>query len=52
MIVNRIIDNAAVAIASVNRLRPRSPPAAWRWATPRKGGATVFGVAGEQARQP
>ncbi len=44
MIVNRIIDNASVAIASVNR---RSVTSARDMALghPRKGGATVFGVA-------
>ena len=44
MIVNRIIDNASVAIASVNR---RSVTSARDMALghPRKAGATVFGVA-------
>jgi len=43
MIVNRIIDNAAVAIASVNR---RAPTSARGMALghPRQNGATVFGV--------
>lgn len=43
MIVNRIIDNAAVAIAAINR----APPAAARaqaLAHPRAGGATLFGM--------
>ncbi len=47
MIVNRIIDNAAVAIAAINR-----PPVAnartQALAHPRPGGATLFGVPGEQ----
>ena len=44
MIVNRIIDNASVAIAADQPPSGRSRRATWRWATPRKGGATVFGV--------
>lgn len=47
MVINRIIDNASVAIAAINR----SPPAAARaqaLAHPRDGGATVFGVANDQ----
>jgi len=43
MVINRIIDNAAVAIAAINR----APPAVSRaqaLAHPRKGGATVFGL--------
>ena len=47
MVINRIIDNAAVAIAAINR----APPAASRaqaLAHPRKGGATVFGLADER----
>jgi 2-methylcitrate dehydratase len=44
MIVNRIIDNAAVAIASVNRSAPISARG-MALGHPRKGGATVFGVA-------
>jgi len=47
MVINRIIDNASVAIAAINR----SPPAAARaqaLAHPREGGATVFGVPNEQ----
>jgi 2-methylcitrate dehydratase len=43
MAINRIIDNASVAIAAINR----SPPACARaqaMAHPRRGGATVFGV--------
>ena len=43
MIINRIIDNAAVAIASVNRSAPTSARG-MALGHPRKGGATVFGV--------
>ena len=51
MIVNRIIDNAAVAIASVNR---RAPISARGMALghPRKGGATVFGVGPSKGFSP
>jgi 2-methylcitrate dehydratase len=47
MVINRIIDNASVAIAAINR----SSPAAARAqaiAHPRKSGATVFGLPNEQ----
>jgi 2-methylcitrate dehydratase len=43
MIVNRIIDNAAVAIAAINR-RPVVSARMMALAHPRKGGATVFGM--------
>ncbi|HQT63455.1 MAG: 2-methylcitrate dehydratase [Acidocella sp. 20-57-95] len=43
MIINRIIDNASVAIASVNRSAPTSARGMALGHT-RKGGATVFGV--------
>ena len=43
MIVNRIIDNASVAIAAINR-RPVVSARDMALARPRKGGATVFGV--------
>jgi 2-methylcitrate dehydratase len=43
MIINRIIDNAAVAIASVNR-RPVVSARGMALGHPRKGGATVFGA--------
>lgn len=43
MIINRIIDNASVAIASVNR-RPVITARDMALAHPRRGGATVFGV--------
>ena len=47
MAINRIIDNAAVAIAAINR----APPACARAQAvchPRAGGATVFGLANDQ----
>ena len=44
MIVNRIIDNASVAIAASNR-RPVVSARDMALARPHKGGATVFGVA-------
>jgi 2-methylcitrate dehydratase len=47
MVINRIIDNASVAIAAINR----APPAAARaqaLAHPRDGGATVFGLANDR----
>jgi 2-methylcitrate dehydratase len=43
MIINRVIDNAAVAIASVNR-RPVVSARGMALGHPRKGGAQVFGV--------
>jgi len=43
MIVNRIIDNAAVALAAINR-RPVVSARGMALGHPRKGGATVFGV--------
>jgi len=43
MIINRIIDNAAVAIASVNR-RPAVSARGAALGHPRKGGATLFGA--------
>ncbi len=43
MIINRIIDNAAVAIAAINR-RPVVSARAMSLGHPRKGGATIFGM--------
>jgi 2-methylcitrate dehydratase len=43
MVINRIIDNASVAIASVNRAPPRAARAQ-ALAHPRDKGATVFGM--------
>ena len=47
MIINRVIDNAAVAIAAINR-EPVANARTQALAHPRAGGATVFGVAAEQ----
>ncbi|MBL6929729.1 MAG: MmgE/PrpD family protein [Rhodospirillales bacterium] len=47
MIINRIIDNASVAIASANR-RPVVTARAQATAHPRSGGATVFGIGGDR----
>ncbi len=44
MIINRIIDNASVAIAAINR-RPVVSARDMALARPNKNGATVFGVA-------
>ena len=46
MIVNRVIDNAAVAVAAINR-RPVTTARAEALAHPRPGGATVFGCGPE-----
>ena len=43
MVINRIIDNASVAIASLNR-KPVVSARQMALAHPRKNGATVFGV--------
>ncbi len=51
MIVNRIIDNAAVAIAAINRRAPTTARA-MALGHPRKGGARVFGVPGTRAVSP
>jgi 2-methylcitrate dehydratase len=51
MIVNRIIDNAAVAIASVNRSAPTSARG-MAMGHPRKGGATVFGLPSKMRFSP
>ncbi len=47
MIINRIIDNASVAIASVNR-RPVANARMQALAHPRENGATVFGMPNSQ----
>lgn len=47
MVINRIIDNASVAIASANR-RPVASARAMAIAHPRQGGATVFGMPNSQ----
>lgn len=47
MIINRIIDNASVAIAAANR-RPVASARAMALCHPRQGGATVFGMPSSQ----
>jgi 2-methylcitrate dehydratase len=47
MIINRIIDNAAVAIAAINR-QPVANARTQALAHPREGGATLFGVPAAQ----
>ncbi|OFZ31216.1 MAG: 2-methylcitrate dehydratase [Bdellovibrionales bacterium RIFCSPHIGHO2_01_FULL_40_29] len=47
MIINRIIDNASVAIAAANR-HPVASARAMALAHPRAGGATVFGMPNDQ----
>ncbi len=47
MVINRVIDNASVAIAAANR-RPVASARAMALAHPRAGGATVFGMPNEQ----
>lgn len=47
MVINRIIDNASVAIAAANR-RPVASARAMSIAHPRAGGATVFGMPNDQ----
>ena len=47
MIINRIIDNASVAIAAANR-RPVASARSMAIAHPRTGGATVFGMPNDQ----
>ena len=51
MIVNRVIDNAAVAIAAINR-RPAVSARDAALAHPRRGGATVFGVRASRCVSP
>jgi len=51
MIINRIIDNAAVAMASINR-RPIVSARAMALGHPRKGGATIFGIGGARRFSP
>ncbi|MBI3878519.1 MAG: MmgE/PrpD family protein [Verrucomicrobia bacterium] len=47
MVVNRVIDNAAVAIAAISRT-PVANARSQALAHPREGGATLFGVPSEQ----
>ncbi len=51
MIVNRVIDNAAVAIAAINR-RPPTSARAMALGHPRKGGASLFGVPASRTVSP
>src|SRR3984893_14434712 len=51
LIVNRIIDNAAVAVAAINR-GPVVAARAMALGHPRKDGATVFGVTSQQRFSP
>jgi 2-methylcitrate dehydratase len=51
MIINRIIDNASVAIAAINR-HPVVSARGMALAHPRAGGSTVFGVADETRVSP
>ena len=51
MIANRIVDNAAVAIAAINR-RPVVSARAMALGHPRKNGAAVFGLESEQTFSP
>ena len=51
MIVNRVIDNAAVAIAAINR-RPVVSARMMALAHPRKGGAAVFGMPAARTVSP
>ncbi len=47
MVINRIIDNASVAVAAANR-RPVASARAMALSHPRPGGATVFGMPNDQ----
>lgn len=51
MIINRIIDNASVAIAAINR-GPVASARSQALAHPRKGGAQVFGLPSDQTFSP
>ncbi len=51
MIINRIIDNAAVAMAAINR-GPVANARSMALCHPVKGGATVFGMANDQGFSP
>jgi 2-methylcitrate dehydratase len=51
MVINRIIDNASVAIASTNR-RPVANARSQALCHPREGGATVFGMPNSQRFSP
>lgn len=51
MVINRLIDNASVAIAAANR-RPVASARAMALCHPRPGGATVFGLPNDQTFSP
>jgi 2-methylcitrate dehydratase len=51
MIANRVIDNAGVAIAAINR-RPAVSARAMALAHPRKSGSAIFGIESEQTFSP
>ena len=51
MVINRMIDNASVAIAAANR-RPVATARSQALAHPRDGGATVFGLPNTQKFSP
>ena len=51
MVINRMIDNASVAMASVNR-RPVANARAMAICHPRDGGATIFGMPQDQRFSP
>lgn len=51
MVINRLIDNASVAIAATNR-RPVASARAMALCHPRTGGATVFGMPNDQKFSP
>jgi 2-methylcitrate dehydratase len=51
MVINRMIDNASVAIASANR-RPVASARSMALCHPRTGGATVFGMPNDQKFSP
>ena len=51
MIINRIIDNASVAIAAINR-RPVVSARTMALGHPRKGGATIFGLSNAKGFSP
>ena len=51
MVINRMIDNASVAIAAINR-RPVASARAMALGHPREGGASVFGMPNSQKFSP
>lgn len=51
MVINRLIDNASVAIASANR-RPVASARSMALCHPRTGGATIFGMPNDQRFSP